>query len=119
MIHFDVIHSPSETSWFTTSALIEGRTTCAFAWNEWETMSIECADGCKAVEAQIQSFWDAHFPIVHSVKTGHGYFALREDGAIVSACEPAFEDASLLAMSLVELLHGILDGNNELINSYI
>lgn len=119
MVTFDEIMSPARTSWFTTNSLVEGRTPCSCTWDHWERFSLECADGSHTLETQIRLFWGEHFPIVHSVKTGFGYFAIRSDLAVVSGYEPDFEEASVFAPNTDEFLRLVLEGKDGLLASFI
>ena len=92
---------------------------CSYTWDQWERWSIEWADGSKPRESTIRSFWGQHFPIFHSVKTGYCHMSIRPDLAIVSGGPIEFEEVSVIAPSLEELLQMVIDGENRLLLSYI
>ena len=76
----------------------------AFAWNEWERLSLEAADGDPAWQERIRAFWDRHLPIANSVRTGYAYVAFSLDEAcFVVGREPEFEETRRVAGGLDEL----------------
>ncbi|MCP4601337.1 MAG: SMI1/KNR4 family protein [Proteobacteria bacterium] len=93
-----LLANPSETAWFLTGADFNGQSESAFAWDEFERLSVEAADGDPQLLSEIHEFWDGHIPLMLSVKTGYSYFALRvrgqDSGCVVHGFEPEFEDAA-------------------------
>ena len=84
-------HSPTDTTWLLTPADYQAQTEAAFAWNEFEQLSLEAA--CKPEETQaIQAFWQRHCPIMLCVQPHYAYFAIdlhpHHHGNIVFGCEP-------------------------------
>ena len=100
--------SPDQQSWLLCQPDFAGKTESAFKWNQWELMSIECADGDDELIKDIEAFWDAHLPVYLSVRNGYSYTALRTQkpgaGAIVEGREPEFEEASVVATSYSKFL---------------
>ena len=97
MVELEEVISPDETCWLLTSCEYTGDSESSFAWNEWELQSIEAAGDDSGWIEQIKSFWNQHLPIALSVKDGYAYYALREDGTVVSGREPEFEEPILIA----------------------
>lgn len=104
-----LVTSPGDTAWLITSCIFSGASSRAYAWNEWESQSLEAAGSDDALKVSIKSFWDIHLPIIMSVKSGYAYFALNlETLQIVQGEEPIYEDSSPLASSLAELFSLIM-----------
>jgi hypothetical protein len=103
--------SPENKAWFQTSDNFNNTTDSAFKWNQWELLSLDCAqkerDGAWATS--IKSFWDTHFPIFMSVKSGYGYFAVEKSTLkIVQGFEPEFEETLPLADNFLDLLEKLM-----------
>ena len=97
--------SPDERSWFVTSGVLSGTGGLAFAWNEWELLSLAAAEGDEEWRQQIRDFWDRHFPLIMSVKSGYAFFAVRaQDRSIVCGEEPEFEETTVVAASVSDFL---------------
>jgi len=76
--------SPDDKAWFLCEQEYNGKTDSAYAWNEFEKQSLDGADDDEEWRKEIVRFWDAHFPMLLSVKSGYAYLAIRmSDGAIV------------------------------------
>jgi len=102
-----MVCSPDERAWFLTGEDFNESNGFAFAWNEWERLSLEAArdDQDEAWAQEIREFWDGRLPIFTSVKSGYAYFALDKKGReVVRGEEPVFEETSPLAGSFAELL---------------
>jgi hypothetical protein len=98
-------HSPDDKAWLLAVSEFSGSSSLAFAWNEWERQSLDAAEGSQQLEAEITHFWDTHFPIMMSVKSGYAYFALEAATLkVVVGEEPEYEEPSVLADSLAEAL---------------
>lgn len=94
-----------ETAWLLTSADYAGKTSSAYAWNEWEAQSLEAATGDETWMRSIVAFWDAHFPFLLSVKSGYAYFAVEQASlAVVVGEGPEFEETTRVASSVPEFL---------------
>ncbi|PTY04483.1 SMI1/KNR4 family protein [Verrucomicrobia bacterium LW23] len=102
------IHSlvHEETTWLLTAAEYADTVEGGFNWNAWEQLSIDSAEEEEDDEwiAEIKAFWDKHLPIATSVWDGYAYYALREDGSVVSGREPEFEETTEVAASYAEFL---------------
>jgi hypothetical protein len=82
--------SPSNTAWLNLGG-------SAFAWNEWERLSLKAAADDRALSSRIIRFWDDHFPLLMSVKSGYAYFAIEKTRLqIVRGEEPEFEGTHVL-----------------------
>lgn len=110
-----LISSPDEKAWFLTVADFSGESDSAFAWNEWERQSLEAADGDEAWKRRIVAYWNSHCPILMSVKSGYAYFAIEQSSMRVVAGEaPEYEECSVLASSVRELVHLITTADSRL-----
>jgi len=96
---FDLVLSADEKAWFTTCKYLRGDIDSAFAWNQWEKLSLSSAeaDGDAEWKESIRAFWDEHFPLLLSVKSGYAYIAIRKDLTIVQGSEPEFEGTAPVA----------------------
>ncbi len=88
--------SPGETAWLLTAPDFLGTSDSAWQWNAFELMSLEFSGDDSDQRDDVVAFWDKHFPVLLSVKTGYSYFAVSlEDsdfGSVVHGFEPLFED---------------------------
>jgi hypothetical protein len=110
-----VVVSPEKKSWFNTSSETAGENGSAFAWNEWELMSLSAAEDFPKLQPAIRAFWDRHFPFLISVKSGYAYFAVRQaDLAVVCGEKPEFEEATPIADSVEQLLDDLIAGASHL-----
>lgn len=108
IVAFDAFSNPGDTAWFLTHRDYSGASDSAYAWNEWELQCLSAAKGDKEWESSISRFWDEHFPILLSVKSGYGFFALRRsDSFVVAGAEPEFEEVQVVAGSYLELLKAL------------
>lgn len=106
--HIDFCANADDTAWFLTEDDYNGATEASFAWNEFEIISIEAADGDPDLLRSINHFWRQHIPILLSVKSGYAFIAIslakNDYGRIVTGHEPEFEDVSEICSSFDELL---------------
>lgn len=106
----------TDTTWFLCQLDYEGASDSAYAWDEWEIQSLECAEGDSALVGQIRNFWDVHFPFMFSVRSGYTYWAVRTTdtgfGQIVVGHEPEFEEALVVAESFEDFLAGLLQSSS-------
>lgn len=103
--------SPDDKVWLLTAADYAPNSEAAFAWNEWEKMSLDSAGEGADWAKEVRRFWDAHFPFLMSVRNGYAYLAVkRTSGAIVFGEEPEFEEAEEIARSLKHLVADISSG---------
>src|SRR5262249_18478895 len=85
----DVAHSADERAWVLSASDTCGTSASAFAWNEWERLSLAAAGDDDSWKHEITSFWDGNFPLVMSVRSGYAYFAIeRSEHAVVVGEEP-------------------------------
>lgn len=112
----EVAVSPDEKCWLLAAADYGGDSSSAFAWDEWERLSLDAAGHDDRQRARIKAFWDRHFPVAFSVKSGYAYFALRQsDLAIINGEEPEFEETVLIASSFDELLNRFVSPDSRLV----
>lgn len=104
-----LLTNQSETAWFLTSADFNGLSESAFAWDEFERISLESAEDDPDSQSEIRQFWNSHIPVLLSVKAGYSYFALKVEGEgagrVVHGFEPEFEDAAVESASFEEFLN--------------
>jgi hypothetical protein len=101
------VYPSDHKSWFQTISHFNGTSGYAFAWNAWEVLSINAAlqDNDEIWVNSIRAFWDDHFPIFISLKSGYAYFAIEKDTLkIVRGDEPEFEETAFVADNFLELL---------------
>jgi hypothetical protein len=110
-----LVASPRDTAWLVTTRVVAGQADVAYAWNEWEVQSLEAAEGDIDWKEAITRFWDRHFPVLMSVKSGYAYFALDlETFQVVQGEEPEYEETTPIAGSLKELLQMLASGDPKL-----
>jgi hypothetical protein len=102
-----------ETSWFLTRDDYAGESRSVFAWNEFETLSLDDGESGEA-RARITAFWDRHYPVLLSVKaSSYLYFALdlgaEPPGGVVHGLDPFFEETRPTAGSFAEFLALLAD----------
>ncbi len=100
---FSVLSSADDAVWFLSRDDYAAQPEDGFAWNAFETLSLEAA-GTAREAAEISEYWRAHRPILLSVRDHYAYLAERSDGAIVHGSEPEFEESTVVAANLGELL---------------
>ena len=107
---FAELVAPGEGCWFLSLEDYAGASDSAFAWDEFRSISLEsCADDTQ--RAQVREFWEAHLPILMRVDGDYAFLALnRRNGAVVSGCEPEFEETTELAASVDEFFRAVIDG---------
>lgn len=100
---FSVLLSPDDAVWFLSRDDYADQPQDGFAWNAFEALSLEAA-GTARDAAEISEYWRVHRPILLSVRDHYAYLAERFDGAIVHGAEPEFEESTVVAANLAELL---------------
>src|SRR5437868_4112791 len=96
--------SPSDKAWLLTVCDYSNTSDGAYAWNEWERQSLDAAADDEQWQRRIREFWDAHLPIVMSVKSGYSYFAIEYPSLkIVAGNEPEYEETIEIAGSIIEM----------------
>jgi len=108
------IASPSNKAWLITCSELFNESGSEFAWNQWEINSLTAAEGDVVWQQSIRAFWDSHFPILMSVKSGYAYVGIRSDLRIVVGEEPEFEETELLAETFGAFLKQLVDGDARL-----
>ena len=109
---FVTCEKADQTEWFLSGADFAGATSSAFRWDAWEQLSLEAAGDDDDMIRDIYAFWDAHIPILLSVRDGYAYHAVKTAadgfGRVVAGREPEFEEADVLADSFEEYLRQIM-----------
>jgi hypothetical protein len=111
---FDTAVNPGDQAWLVTWRELAGQSDSAFAWDEWKKMSLKAAEDDPGLQASIRSFWDEHFPILLSLKSGYGYIAIGKDLTIVAGDEPEFEETAPVCEDFRSFLKLLTDGTNQL-----
>jgi len=98
--------------WILCQTDYEGRIGSAWAWNDFEQMSLDAAGDDIELASQIRAFWNVHFPFYMSVAGEYSYCAvsLAPDnfGTVVEGWEPEFEDVSVVAGSFSEFIASLV-----------
>lgn len=93
-----------ELSWFITPIDMLGASDSAYAWNEAEMQSLETAQDDQNWVVEISNYWNAHLPVMFSVKNGCETWALclkgDDVGKIIKSQEPEYEEGTVIADSL-------------------
>lgn len=107
--------SPDEKSWFIACGELSEESESAFAWNAWELLMLETAEGDEAWQAEISAFWDEHCPMLLSVKDScYSHVSIRKsDLAIVAGEEPEFEEVEKIAESFDAFVDTVADPDAE------
>jgi len=108
--------SPSEKTWFLCEDEYNNRSDDAFAWNEFELLSLEAAMNDETWKSEITAWWDNFLPIVMSVHGGYSFYAIDlndEIGSIVRGTEPEFEEVDKVAHNFEEFLNLIMSNRVE------
>lgn len=101
---FSALSNSDETTWFLSRDDYSSGEEDAFAWNEYEQLSVRTATTEEEAGA-IARFWERHTPILLSVRNGYEYLAVRDDGAVVHGAEPEFEEAVAVFPRFEDLLN--------------
>ncbi len=104
---FSQLSNTDETAWFLSRHDYSTGSEDAFAWNEYEQLSIQAATTDDEAVA-VARFWKRHLPILLSVRNGYEYLAVRDDGAVVHGTEPEFEEAVVVFSQFEDLLRYII-----------
>lgn len=104
---FSQLSNADETVWFLSRHDYSTGAEDAFAWNEFEQLSIQAATTDDELVA-VARFWERHLPILLSVRGGYEYLAVRDDGAVVHGTEPEFEEAVVAFSHFEDLLRYII-----------
>lgn len=104
---FGRLSNADETVWFLSAGDYSAVGDDAFAWNEFEIMSLDAAETTEQASAVV-GFWDRHLPILLSVKDGYSYVALETSGEgagrVILGEEPEFEESVPLTDDFDEFL---------------
>lgn len=115
---FYKLETADETSWFNSvHDFNSSNSSSEFAWNEFELQSLEALSGDAQSLTIIRDFWDAHLPVVLSVKQGYAYFAIgvadHNWGQVFYGEEPEYEEAVLVADSFANWMKALMEGSLE------
>ncbi len=101
----ETVVSPDDRAWLIASADLSADNDSAFQWNQWEIDSLVAAGSDSRLKRTIRTFWDQHFPLMNSVKSGYAYFALHEQSlTVVRGEEPEYEYTTTVAGSFTGFL---------------
>jgi hypothetical protein len=82
----------AETVWFNCRDDFSGKSSSAFAWNEFEIMALEETEGDDVGSTEIREFWDKHLPFLFSVKGDYACLAFclseKNYGSVVATYAP-------------------------------
>ncbi len=111
---FDRLITRDEKQWFLSHRdFIQASAPEAFAWNEYELMSLEAAEEDSDWKANICRFWDQHLPLYLDVRSDYRALVARiADGHAVGIFEsmgPDFEEVTLIADSIAVMRQLILE----------
>lgn len=112
---FSVLTSPDDQVWFLSAESYAGGVSDeAFPWDAFWHESLTAVSGPDE-RAAIDAFWSTHLPILMSVRDGYEYLAVAPDGKVVRGGEPEYEEVTVVAAGLDELLrrvaHGVSTGD--------
>jgi hypothetical protein len=104
-----VAASGDDKAWLLTARDFNGVSASAYRWDEWERQSLDAAGDDTDGRARITQFWNDHFPIAASVRSGYAYLAVaRGSLGIVEGDEPEYEEPRSFAASLPEGLRRLV-----------
>ncbi|MCI5752023.1 MAG: hypothetical protein MR038_05995 [Oscillospiraceae bacterium] len=109
---YRVISNPGYTAWLVLGSSLSDTSpdSAEITWDYYKSISIDAADGDDELNA-VNQWWDRHFPFLLSVDYGYEFYAVNtEDGSVVYACEPMFEDGEKAADSIDEFFAGVVKG---------
>ncbi|MHC2068475.1 hypothetical protein ACYFX5_13505 [Bremerella sp. T1] len=112
--------SPDEQAWCVTKGELYGGSDSAFVWNQWELDTLSVASDDSDWQEEITRFWDSHCPFILSVKNGYySHISIRQgDSRLVAGSEPEFEEVSVVAGNLSDLVR-LIDNNDKSISLYV
>lgn len=102
-VAFSRLANADDTVWFLSVEDYRGTADSAFAWNEFEKLSLDAAVDPEQTAA-VAAFWAGHLPVLLSVGGDYEYLAIRSDGRIVHGGGPEFEETSVVADDFEALL---------------
>lgn len=119
---FSLATNSSDTTWFNSiSDFNETNEESDFKWNEFELQSKEVFQDDKENQELIQKFWDAHLPIILSVKNKYAFFAIgvsKENfGKIYYGEDPEYEEVELVSNDFTSFMDNLM--NKKLETNYI
>jgi hypothetical protein len=107
---FSVLASADEQVWFLSAESYAGGVSDeAFPWDAFWHESLAAVSGPDE-RAAIDAFWSTHLPILMSVRDGYEYLAVAPDGQVVRGGEPEYEEVTVVAAGLDELLRRVAGG---------
>ena len=116
----------ADNCWFICTDDYNGSSDAAFAWNEFEQIEAESAEGEDEALVEIHTFWDRHLPFMLSVGGDYAYLALvvsgDKYGSVVDGYGPDFEGVTEVASSFEEFvrLHSsAVKGNNPDLKEFV
>ncbi|EME20431.1 hypothetical protein G419_11097 [Rhodococcus triatomae BKS 15-14] len=108
---FGALASGDDSRWFLSAFDYAGLSGSAFAWDEFRAIGLDAADTV-ADRVRVEAFWAECLPILVGVRGDYEFLAIsRTNGAVLHGTEPDFEDTTMIAPGLHELMDGVLRGN--------
>ncbi|MFD1811441.1 hypothetical protein [Rhodococcus gannanensis] len=108
---FGALASGDDSRWFLSALDYAGRTDSAFAWDEFRAIGLGAADTV-ADRVRVEAFWAECLPILVGVSGDYEFLAIsRTSGAVLHGAEPDFEEATVVASGLPELMDGVVRGS--------
>jgi hypothetical protein len=97
-----------EKMWILTGKDFRSESKSSFSWNEFEIQSLQAAGKDQSQIDAVTLFWDKHFPIAICVEDGYVYYALCENGTVVTGRGPEFEQTTIFADNYLDFLKKII-----------
>ena len=70
---------------------------------------MQSAESDEQSKQSICKFWQNNLPIIMSVKNGYEYYAVKNDGMVVSGIEPEFEETRKVAESFEKFMEMLVN----------
>jgi len=126
LAHVASCANAADNVWFLCPDDYNGTSDVAFAWNEFEQLEVESAEGDDEALVEIREFWDRYLPFMLSVGGDYAFLALvvsgDDYGSVVDGYGPDFEGVTELAPSFEEFvrLHSsAVKGNNPDLKEFV
>lgn len=105
-----MLASPDDQVWFlSVESYAGGVSDDVFPWDAFWHESL-AAVSSPDERSEIDAFWSTHLPILLSVRDGYEYLAIAPDGQVVRGGEPEYEQVTVVAAGLDDLLRRVARG---------